>query len=171
MFPPDFFFFASPSFRGLSSSTCIYIGNLMSIWTLPLLLSSCRGTRAPWYMHSCKHTGLIQASWKSRLWRILPAINHGKDRAGLVVSKGTGDMGHSLLLWSHGHCRNSGCLVLPSSSQPPAIWFRRPHRDLSKSVFPVLCCKCWSRCGLTSALYLALRLSQQSLISSPAYCW
>lgn len=140
-------FFASLSLKGLNFLACIYIGNLMSVWTLPLLQSSCRGTRTPWYMHSCKYTGLVQDSWKSRLKRIFPAVNHGKDTAGLVVNRGTGDTGHRFLLWSHGHCRSSSCLVLPSPSQPPALWFSRPIRDLSKSVFCLcLCCNCWSRC-------------------------
>lgn len=63
------------------------------------------------------------------------ARNHGKDRAGIAVGKETGDMGRCLLLQRDGHRRSSSCLVLLSSSQPPALWFRRALGDLSESLF------------------------------------
>lgn len=104
----------------------------------------------------------------------IAARNHGRDRAGLAVGKETGDTGCCLLLRRDGRHRSSRCFVLPTSGQPPALWFSRALGDLREErVLPV------SQagpavlqtlvCGLTLALCLAPRLSQESLISSTAY--
>ena len=154
MSPPRLNFckeFAVPSFNGLSSSTCIYVGNLMIIWTLPLLLSPCRGTRTSQYMHSYTCTELVQASWKNKLKEGTAARNHVKDRAGLVAGEEMGDTGCCILLRRDGHSRSSSCFALPSSSQPPALWFSRALGDLSETMFclhlklGLLSCKRWSR--------------------------
>lgn len=87
------------------------------------------------------------------------ARNHGKVGAGLVAGKETGDTGCCLVLPRGGHSRSSHCLLLPSSSCPPALWFSRGLGDLSvlpdPQAGPALLQKLQQACGLTSTLCLA----------------